>query len=88
VTGSDETIEQKQSWRMLSEAGLVEIGLEEFAQRIQDVKLAVSVRLRELMEFNSGIQERDSAAHSLGTLKRLESKLQANAPHPLDPSTK
>jgi hypothetical protein len=73
---------------MLSEAGLVEIGLEEFAERIRDVKHTVSMRLRELMEFNSGMRERDSAAHSLGTLKRLESKLQAQAPQRLDPSRK
>jgi hypothetical protein len=88
VGGPDENAEEKQLWRMLSEAGLAEIRLEEFADRIRDVKRTVIVRLRELMEFNSGAQERESAAHSLGTLKRLESKVQANAPKTFDPSGK
>jgi hypothetical protein len=81
----DET-EEQQVWRALSEAGLVEIRLEEFAERIKDVKRIVTVRLRELLDFNNRIQERESAAYSLGTLKGLELKVQANAPKPPDPS--
>lgn len=88
VSGRDENAEEKQLWRVLSEAGLAEIPLEEFAERIRDVKRTVSVRLRELMEVNSGMQERESAAHSLGTLKRLESTVQASAPKAFDPSKK
>jgi hypothetical protein len=84
VSGSEEKAAEKQTWRILSEAGLVEIGPEEFVERIREVKKAVSVRLRELMEFDSGVQERDSAAHSLGTLKKLESKLQTSAAHGRD----
>ena len=69
-----------------SEAGLVEIRLDEFAERIRDVKRIVTGRLRELLDFNNGVQERESAAYSLGTLKGLELKVLANAPKPTDPS--
>jgi hypothetical protein len=86
VSGSDEETEGQQTWRALSEAGLVEIGLDEFAERIRDVKRIVIVRLRELLDFDSGIQERESAAYSLGTLKGLELKVLANAPKPPDTS--
>jgi hypothetical protein len=86
VSGSDEETEQQQLWRALSEAGLVEIRLDEFAERIKDVKRIVTVRLRELLDFNTGIKERESAAYSLGTLKGLELKVLANAPKPPDPS--
>ena len=86
MSRSDEETEEQQVWRVLSEAGLVEIRLDEFAERIRDVKRIVIVRLRELLDFNSGIQERESAAHSLGTLKGLELKVLAHAPKPPDPS--
>jgi hypothetical protein len=39
-----------------------------------------------LLDFNNRIQERESAAYSLGTLKGLELKLLANAPNPPDPT--
>ena len=86
VSRSDEETEEQQVWRALSEAGLVEIRLEEFAERIKDVKRIVTVRLRELLDFNTGIKERESAAYSLGTLTGLELKVLANAPKPPDPS--
>lgn len=86
VSGPDEKTEGQQIWSVLSEAGLAEIRLEEFAERIRDVKRTVIGRLRELIEFNSGVRECESAAHSLGTLKRLESTVQANAPKAFDPS--
>jgi hypothetical protein len=88
VSRSDEEAEGQQAWRVLSEAGLVEIRLDEFAERIKDVKRIVGVRLRELLDFNTGIgiKERESAAYSLGTLKGLELKVLANAPKPPDPS--
>ena len=86
MSQSDEETEEQQVWRVLSEAGLVEIRLDEFAERIRDVKRIVIVRLRELMDFNTGIEERDSAAYSLGTLAGLELKVLANAPKPPDPS--
>ena len=81
---SDEETEEQQAWRVLSEAGLVEIRLDEFAERIKDVKRIVTVRLRELLDLNGGTKERESAAYSLGTLKELE--LKVNAPTPVDPS--
>lgn len=84
VSRSEEETEEQR--RALSETGLVEIRLDEFAERIRDVKRIVAVRLRELMDFNTGIRERDSAAYSLGTLRELELKLQANPPKP-GPST-
>ena len=86
MSRSDEETEEQQVWKALSEAGLVEIRLEEFAERIKDVKRIVTVRLRELLDFNTGIKERESAAYSLGTLKGLELKVLANAPKPPDPS--
>ena len=86
MSAPDEETEQQKLWRALSEAGLVEIRLDEFAERIKDVKRIVAVRLRELLDFNTGIKERESAAYSLGTLKGLELKVLANAPKPSDPS--
>ncbi|MGA3106352.1 MAG: hypothetical protein ABSD53_17865 [Terriglobales bacterium] len=81
---SDEENSEQQAWKTLSEAGLVEIRVEEFAERIRDVKRLVQVRLRELLDFDAGIKERESAAYSLGTLKGLELKVQANSPKPPD----
>jgi hypothetical protein len=78
----------KQVWRVLSEAGLVEIRLDEFAERIKDVKRTVILRLRDLLDFDNGIKERESAAYSLGTLKGLEMKILANTPKPPEPSEK
>ncbi len=79
MSRSDDETEEQQAWRVLSEAGLVEIRLEEFAERIRDVKRIVGVRLRELLDFDNSIKERESAAYSLGTLKGLELKVQAHA---------
>jgi hypothetical protein len=76
------------AWRALSEAGLVEIRLDEFAERIKDVKHTVIERLRELLDRTNGLKERESAAYSLGTLKGLELKLLANPPKPPNPSEK
>jgi hypothetical protein len=86
VSRSDEETEKLQVWRVLSEAGLVEIRLDEFAERIRDVKRIVTGRLFDLLNFNTGVQERESAAYSLGTLKGLELKVLANAPKLPDPS--
>jgi hypothetical protein len=86
VNRSDDEPDEQQAWRVLSEAGLVEIRLDEFAERIRDVKRMVTGRLFDLLNFNTGVQERESAAYSLGTLKGLELKLLANAPKPPDPS--
>ena len=85
MTLSDEETEDQQVWRTLSEAGLVEIRLDEFAERIKDVQRIVIARLRELLDFDNRVAERESAAYSLGTLKGLELKVLANAPKPPDP---
>lgn len=81
---SDEENSDQQAWKMLSEAGLVEIRVEEFAERIRDVKRLVQVRLRELLDFDAGFKERESAAYSLGTLKGLEMKILVTSPKPPD----
>jgi hypothetical protein len=86
VSQSEEEADEQR--RALSDTGLVEIRLDEFAERIRDVKRIVAVRLRELMDFNTGIRERDSAAYSLGTLRELELKLQANPAKPPHSSSK
>ncbi len=83
---SDDEPNELQVWRVLSEAGLVEIRLDEFAERIRDVKRVATGRLFDLLNFNTGVQERESAAYSLGTLKELELKVLANASKPPDPS--
>jgi hypothetical protein len=77
---SDDADEQQQAWKSLSKAGLVEIALDEFPERIKEVKHVVMGRLSELLELKNGIQERDSAAYSLGTLKNLETTLLTDAP--------
>ena len=82
MTRPDEENEGQQVWKALSDAGLVEIRLDQFADRLGDVKRLVSTRLRELLNFDTGTQECESAARSLGMLKGLELKLNANAPPP------
>jgi hypothetical protein len=84
VSQSDEETEDQKLWRTLSEAGLVEIRADEFAQRIRDVKRIVILRLRELLDLNTNIKERESAAYSLGTLAGLELKVLANSSKPPD----
>ncbi len=80
MSQSDEENEGQQVWKALSDAGLVEIRLDQFADRLGDVKRLVATRLRELLNLDTGPQERESAARSLGMLKGLELKLNANAP--------
>jgi hypothetical protein len=86
VSNSVDETEEQRAWRILSEAGLVEIRLDQFAERIRDVKRIVIVRLLELLNFGNGIEERESAAYSLGTLKGIELKLLATAAKPPDPA--
>jgi|GEM_PF-3504696 len=86
MSPSDEEIEAQQVWRTLSEAGLVEIRVDEFAEKIREVKRVVVVRLRELLDFDTSMKERESAASSLGTLKGLELKVLENTPESPDPS--
>lgn len=72
VTRPDEESEKERIWRVLSEAGLIDIPPNEFAERIREAKHVVMVRLSELMEQTTDIQEREAAAYSLATLKELE----------------
>jgi hypothetical protein len=85
MTKPDKKSDQQQVWKSLSEAGLVEIPPHDFPQRIKDVKHAVMVRLGELFALKTDYRERESAAQSLGTLKQLETTVQANASKPTDP---
>jgi hypothetical protein len=67
---------KQQVWTLLSEAGLVDIPNDEFSERVKEAKKAVMNRLDELLESTTEIEERDSAAYSLATLKKLETALQ------------
>ncbi len=67
--------EKERIWRLLSSAGLVDITLDEFPERIKEAKLVVMGRLGELLALTTDAQERQSAAYSLATLKRLETTL-------------
>ena len=67
-----EESEKERVWRVLSEAGLIDIPPDEFAERIKEAKHVVMGRLSELLELTTDIQERESAAFSLATLKKLE----------------
>jgi hypothetical protein len=69
-------------WKSLTEAGLIEIKLDEFRERIKDVKYVAMGRLGELLELKTGSQEQQSVAHLLGFLKRLETTLRADASLP------
>ena len=67
---------KQQVWALLSEAGLVDIRTDEFSERVKEAKKAVMDRLGELLESATHLEERDSAAYSLATLKKVESALQ------------
>lgn len=67
--------DKEQLWSSLVEAGLLDIPPNQFAQRIKDAKRAVMGRLSELLERRNNIQERESAAYSLATLRKLETTL-------------
>jgi hypothetical protein len=72
VSRPHEESEKERAWRMLSQAGLIDIPPDEFAERIKEAKRVVMGRLSELLERTTDIQERESAAYSLATLKKLE----------------
>ena len=62
----------QRAWESLKKAGLAEIRLDEFPDRIKEVKHVTVDRLGELLGRKNDIQERESVAHSLGFLKKLE----------------
>jgi hypothetical protein len=71
--------EKEQVWKLLSEAGLVDIGPDEFPKRIKEAKDVVLKRLTELLEATPTLDECQSAAYSLGALTQLETKLGVSA---------
>jgi hypothetical protein len=75
VSRSDDESENERIWKMLSEAGLVDIAIDDFPSRIKDAKDIVMGRLGELLAMTTESQECQSAAYSLATLKELEKTL-------------
>jgi hypothetical protein len=73
----DEKTQTQRVWRSLTEAGLVEIRLDEFPDKLKEVKHVAMGRLGELLERQTAVREQESVAHSLGTLKRLETMLRS-----------
>lgn len=81
MTQADDKPGKQMLWQSLTDARLVEIAVEEFPDRIRAVKQAVIMRLSQLMREHTDWRERESAAYSLGTLKKLESKLARAGKH-------
>lgn len=77
--------------KSLTDAGLVEISLDQFPERIKEVCHVVMGRLGELLERKNDVNEREWVARSVGTLKRLENRLETTGRSPKsqspDPST-
>jgi hypothetical protein len=80
VSHSEDDSKKQEAWKLLSEAGLVDIGPDEFADRIKEAKNIVLRRLNELLELTSNIGECQSTAYSLGTLRRLETTIGGTHP--------
>ena len=72
VSRADKETDQERMWSLLFEAGFLDIHPDEFADRIKEAKHVVIGRLSELLRAASDIRERESAACSLATLKKLE----------------
>ena len=69
---SDENNKAYRRGNSLTDSGLVEIGPDQFPEKIRDVKRLAIGRLEELLQLKTGLEEQRYVAHSLGTLKRLE----------------
>ena len=69
---SDENNKAYRRGNSLTDSGLVEIGPDQFPEKIRDVKRLAIGRLGELLQLKTGLEEQRYVAHSLGTLKRLE----------------
>ena len=80
----DDPSEQKRVWQQLVDAGLIDIPPEQFPDRVKEAKHVVIGRLSELLNVPNDVQERESAAYSLATLKKLESTL-GKTEYPLSP---
>jgi hypothetical protein len=72
VSRSNTESEHEQVWSLLLKAGFLDIPPDEFANRIQEAKHVVIARLSQLLQVTTDIRERESAAYSLATLKKLE----------------
>jgi len=84
-TYQSERSREQHVWSLLSEAGLVDIPAEDYSKRVKEAKKAVMDRLGELLESRTDVEERESAAYSLATLKKLETALQRKeTPHIVD----
>lgn len=79
VCPSGEKSDKQRLWISLLEAGLIDIPADDVPDRIKEAKAVVMGRLGELLQLQSNIQERESAAHSLATLKKLETTLSRTA---------
>ena len=66
-------------WKSLADAKLVQIEVEEFPERIREVKQIAIGHLGKLLQKDAGPAESRSVAHALGTLSRLEANLRADA---------
>ena len=75
MSGGEENIQKAR--KSLNDAGLVEIALDQFPERIKEVCHVAMGRLGELLERKNDVEERECVARSVGTLKRLENKLEA-----------
>ena len=88
MNSPEETISRR-VWESLRKAGLVEIKVDEFPERIKEVKHVTLGRLGELLELTAGTQEQQSVAHSVGFLKKLETTVREDVgsqPEPELPS--
>jgi hypothetical protein len=72
VCPSGEKSDKQRLWTSLLEAGLIDIPADDVPDRIKEAKAVVIGRLGELLQLKSNVQERESTAHSLATLKKLE----------------
>jgi len=79
VCPSGEKSDKQRLWTSLLEAGLVDISADDVPDRIREAKAVVIGRLGELLQMKGNVQERESAAHSLATLKKLETTLSRTA---------
>lgn len=75
VSGPNEQSEKERVWSLLLEAGFLDIPPDEFAERIKEAKHTVIERLNELLALRNAVRERESAAYSLATLRKLETTL-------------
>lgn len=77
---SEEQSEKERIWKMLSEAGFIDIAPDQVRDRIKEAKDVVMSRLSELLNVRNELHERESAAYSLATLRKLEKTLERCGP--------